>query len=89
AKDGRKLLDVVDPEVVYGERDIEEVIQEGQAFVELPLGQGDVDWAGYLRALNEIGYKGFLTIEREVGADPEADIGMAVRFLRERIGGGK
>jgi len=89
AKDGRKLLDVVDPEVIYGERDIEEVIQEGAAFEELPLGQGDVDWTGYLRALDEIGYKGFLTIEREVGADPEADIGMAVRFLRERIGSAK
>ena len=86
AKDGRKLLEVVDAEAVYGLRDIEEVIQEGEAFIELPLGQGDVDWAAYLRALDEIGYEGFLTIEREVGADPEADIGMAVRFLRERIG---
>jgi len=85
AKDGRKLRDV-DPEVIYGIRNIEEVIQEGEAFAELPLGHGDVDWAGYLRALDEIGYKGFLTIEREVGADPEADIGMAVRFLRQQIG---
>jgi len=84
AKDGRKLRDV-DVEAIYS-GNIEEVIQEGLAFVELPLGEGDVDWAAYLRALDEIGFKGFLTIEREVGADPEADIGMAVRFLRGRIG---
>ena len=36
----------------------------------------------YLKALEEIGYKGFLTIEREVGDNPTADIEKAVRFLR-------
>jgi sugar phosphate isomerase/epimerase len=36
----------------------------------------------YLRALREIGYKGFLTIEREVGADPAADIIHAMHYLR-------
>ncbi len=86
AKDGRKLLDV-GAEAVYGLADVEDVIQEGKAFEELPLGAGDVDWKGYLRALDEIGYKGFLTIEREVGEDPSADIGLAVRFLREHIKG--
>ena len=32
-----------------------------------------------------IGYKGFLTIEREVGADPANDIAMAVNFLKNII----
>lgn len=82
AKDGRKLLDR-DPEVLYGLRVIEEVIEEGEAFVELPLGDGDVNWEGYLKALDDIGFHGFLTIEREVGADPAADIGRAVEFLRK------
>ena len=54
-------------------------------YIELPLGQGSVDFANYLKALNEIGYKGYLTIEREVGDDPEKDIGLAVEYLRSLI----
>ena len=82
AKDGIKLLDV-DPEILY--RVIEDVISEGEAFREVPLGQGSVDFPRYLAALDDIGYKGFLTIEREVGANPSADIAMAVDFLNNLI----
>lgn len=52
---------------------------------ELPLGKGGVDWPRYLKALDDIGYKGFLTIERECGDNPEADIRMAADFLRGLI----
>ena len=79
AKDGRRLL-VKDPEIVYGL--IEEEIKGAQSFIELPLGQGDVDFKNYIKALDDIGYHGFLTIEREVGNNPEADIKMAVDFLK-------
>jgi len=58
----------------------------GAQWLELPLGQGGVDWPNYLKALNEIGFRGFLTIEREVGEDPAADIRMAADFLRAHIG---
>lgn len=84
AKDGRRLL-IKDPEVIYGL--VEETIQEGKAFIELPLGQGDVDFKKYLQALTDIGYKGFLTIEREVGDNPEADIKLAVDFLNHMLRG--
>lgn len=60
--------------------------QQGVAYLEVPLGQGGVDWPNYLKALDEIGYKGFLTIEREVGNNPEADIRLAADFLRAHIG---
>ncbi|MCQ2432802.1 MAG: TIM barrel protein, partial [Clostridia bacterium] len=50
-------------------------------FKEVPLGQGHVDFDKYLAALADIGYEGYLTIEREVGADPVADIRTAVDFL--------
>ena len=56
------------------------------SFEELPLGEGDVDFPGWIGALREIGYHGFLTIEREVGANPEADIRKAVGFLQQLIG---
>ncbi|MFA6948372.1 MAG: sugar phosphate isomerase/epimerase, partial [Eubacteriales bacterium] len=54
-------------------------------FKEVPLGEGGVDFDRYIAALADIGYKGYLTIEREVGADPAADIGMAVGFLKNKI----
>ncbi len=54
-------------------------------WIELPLGQGGVDFDKYLAALNDIGYKGYLTIEREVGDNPAADIGMAVDFLKGKL----
>lgn len=82
AKDGRRLLEK-DPEIVYGL--IEEEIQGGRSFIELPLGSGDVDFDRYMKALAQIGYQGFLTIEREVGEDPEADIRTAVAFLKEKM----
>jgi len=89
AKDGRKLQDR-NPELLYGvedaNQDIENAIQEGAAFIELPLGEGDVNWDGYLKALDEIGYRGFLTIEREVGDNPARDIATAVNFLQKKIG---
>ena len=50
------------------------------------LGEGDVNWDGYIKALNETGYKGFFTIERECGADPTADIKLAVAFLKKLLG---
>jgi L-ribulose-5-phosphate 3-epimerase len=50
--------------------------------LETPLGEGGVAFRHYLKALDSIGYKGFLTIEREVGADPAADIAKAVKYLR-------
>lgn len=54
-------------------------------WLELPLGQGGVDFDKYLAALNDIGFDGYLTIEREVGENPAGDIGMAVDFLKEKL----
>ena len=50
---------------------------------EVPLGDGDVNFPQYLKALAEIGFRGFYIIEREVGANPAIDIAKAVKFLRE------
>ena len=53
---------------------------------EVALGDGDVGMENYLRTLNEIGYEGPLTIEREIPQDPvqqKADIGKAVSLLEE------
>jgi len=83
AKDG-KMFKYVGPEVVYGffaEGGIEDLRME-ECFIELPLGQGDVNIPAWLAALDRIGYNGYLTIEREVGVNPDGDIAEAIRFLR-------
>jgi sugar phosphate isomerase/epimerase len=59
---------------------------------EVPLGEGDVGFESYLRALDEIGYTGPLTVEREIPQDPDrqrAEIGHALALLtelKEKIG---
>ena len=53
---------------------------------EVPLGEGDVGMENYLRTLDELGYTGPLTIEREIPQEPErqkAEIGHAVSLLNE------
>lgn len=79
AKDGKQIF-YKDPEIVYGLK--KDVIVTEDSFIEVPLGEGSVNWKEYLAALEDIGYKGFLTIEREVGDDPEKDIRKAVDFLK-------
>lgn len=79
AKDGIKLLDK-SPEVIYGLE--EDKMLNDPAFKEVPLGEGSVDFLNYLKALEAIGYHGFLTIEREVGDNPKGDIEKAAAFLR-------
>lgn len=80
AKDGVKLLNK-DPEIIYGIRPDDDALVTDPAFREVPLGEGSVPYENYLKALEEIGYRGFLTIEREVGDDPAKDIKKAVDFL--------
>lgn len=79
AKDGIRLRDN-NPEVVYGI--IKDEIPTGEGFREVALGEGSVPFDRYLAALDDIGYRGFLTIEREVGDNPAADISRAVSFLK-------
>lgn len=50
---------------------------------EVALGDGDVDFPGWVANLNAIGFHGFLAIEREVGENPSADIARAIGFLQK------
>lgn len=50
--------------------------------VEVPLGRGSVDWAALLGALEEHGYRGYFTIERENADDPVLEVAQAMQFLR-------
>ena len=53
---------------------------------EVPVGQGDVNFERFLATLQEIGYDGPLTIEREIPQEParqKAEISQAVKVLND------
>jgi sugar phosphate isomerase/epimerase len=60
----------------------------GEWGTEVPLGQGEVGMQRFVRTLVEIGYRGPLCIEREVGSQDErvADIAHGIDVLRDCIG---
>lgn len=85
-KDG-KMLKKSDPLEIYNhfaEGGIE-ALNVADYFIETPVGEGDVDFFAYVSALREIGFDGYLTIERETGADPSADIRKAADFARSEL----
>ena len=87
AKDGVMLDKNQNPTDVYHAFAVGGVdaLNACEGFKEKPLGEGEVDWDNYLKALKEIGYNGFLTIERECGENPTADIEKAVSFLKNKL----
>lgn len=86
-KDGLRLKES-DAREVYGafaEGGIE-CEKLGEYFCETPLGEGGVPMDAYFEALRAAGYDGFLTVEREVGGNPYADIKIAVDYLKTKLG---
>ncbi len=83
AKDGIKLREF-NTKAFYAPRfyGLERIGGAGN-FDEVPLGLGGVDWEKYLSALRNIGYDGYLTIERECGETPEKDVSLAYDFLEK------
>jgi len=51
---------------------------------EVPAGTGQVDWPAFFRALAEVGFFGYLAIEREAGNQRLQDIQTARNFI-ERL----
>ena len=58
------------------------IVQEDGTPLEVPLGQGWVDWPVYVKNLRDAGYDGYYAVEREVGTDKLGDTMRAVEFLR-------
>lgn len=87
AKDGIMLKKKIEEKINIGEeaKEHQALADMGMKYLELPLGEGDVNFDVYLTALAATGFNGFLTIEREVGDNPEKDIALAVEFLKEKI----
>ncbi len=56
---------------------------------EVPLGQGQVNIKAFVKALQKVGYRGALCIEREVGSQEDRlrDVSHGIRYLRECLAG--
>ena len=87
AKDGVKISDDMTPTEVYHAFAVGGVdaLNACKCFKEVPLGEGQVNWKEYLSALKSVGYDGYLTIERETGDNPQADILKAKGYLNGQI----
>lgn len=85
-KDGimKKKADPAKIYNIFAEGGIED-FRMSDYFIETPVGDGAVDFDKYLAALKKIRYSGYFTIEREAGADPAKDIGMAADFIRKKL----
>jgi sugar phosphate isomerase/epimerase len=52
---------------------------------EVPLGHGDIDWMLFVSVLEEIEYRGWLTVARDSGERRLADVEAGVSFLRRFV----
>jgi sugar phosphate isomerase/epimerase len=53
---------------------------------EVPLGHGDIDWMAYLSVLEEVEYRGWISVVRDSGDNRIADVAGGVAFLKRFIG---
>ena len=85
-KDGI-MLKRTDPEIIYdhfADGGIQ-ALNVADYFLETPLGEGNVDFSKYIDALKNVGFDGYLTIERETGLNPIADIKSAKSTIEELL----
>ena len=54
---------------------------------EVPIGQGKVDFPSFIRRLKEIGYRGPLTIEREISGPKQTEDVRAAKIFLEKLTG--
>src|SRR5262245_28842904 len=72
--------------VVYCQAKDARASGSNQAAQEVPLGHGDLDWMQFLSVLEEIDYRGWLTVKRESGNNRLGDMMAGVQFLRRFLG---
>jgi sugar phosphate isomerase/epimerase len=64
---------------------VKDVVRTGatvSGFLEVPLGEGEIDWPRLIGELESIGYHGYYTVEREAGENRLRDVTAAVDYLK-------
>lgn len=74
--------------VVYCQAQDARTASASRTAQEVPLGAGDIDWTHFLSTLEEIEYRGWLTVRRDTGDQRLADVANGVQFLRRFMGQG-
>jgi len=59
-------------------------VPEGAPWIEVPLGQGEVDFPRWIQALREVDFEGYMAIERECD-NADQDIRAAVDYLKALV----
>ncbi len=68
--------------IVYAKAKDARQASASRAGQEVPLGHGDIDWMQLLGVLEEVEYRGWLSVERETGDNRLQDVANGVAFLR-------
>ncbi|WP_437223912.1 sugar phosphate isomerase/epimerase family protein [Planctomicrobium sp. SH661] len=55
---------------------------------EVPVGRGEVDWDEVAALIEEMGYNGWLNVDRQEGSDQAGDIERAVKYLKNLLPSG-
>jgi L-ribulose-5-phosphate 3-epimerase len=50
---------------------------------EVEIGRGSVDFAAMFGKLEERGYKGYITVKRDAAANPVAELGQGIAYIKE------
>lgn len=66
-------------------KDAKHAIKSGTWGKEVAIGEGDVNWEEFFKALKEGNYQGNYIIEREAGDQRIADIKKAISFIQSKI----
>ncbi|HEV3238411.1 MAG TPA: sugar phosphate isomerase/epimerase family protein [Gemmataceae bacterium] len=72
--------------VVYSQAKDVRRVGPSRTAQEVPLGHGDIDWMAYLSVLEEIEYRGWITVLRDSGGNRLSDLAAGVAFLKRFVG---
>lgn len=73
-------LQVLGPHVAHFH--VRDAVRDHGRGLEVEVGRGSADFPDLLSTLEEFDYRGFLTVAGSVSADPTANIGQAIEYLR-------
>lgn len=78
----REAIEALGPAILHVHASDAVVDVPGQEGYPVRPGRGAVDYPAVLGALDEFGYRGYLTVQHPTADNPRRDLAMAVKYLR-------